>query len=52
MFGYKLIPIMDTISKQKVIEILVQKNTSLLDISTTQKFSPLRGKINIFHKSR
>jgi DNA-binding PadR family transcriptional regulator len=32
-----MIPIMETISKQKAIQILIQKNISLLDIVTAQK---------------
>jgi DNA-binding PadR family transcriptional regulator len=36
-FWYKMILIMETISKQKVIQILIQKKISLLDISTAQK---------------
>ncbi|MCG2762743.1 MAG: hypothetical protein L6253_06150 [Candidatus Atribacteria bacterium] len=32
-----MIPIMETISKQKAIQILIQKNISLLDIGTAQK---------------
>jgi predicted transcriptional regulator of viral defense system len=32
-----MIPIMETISKQKAIQILIQKKISLLDIGTAQK---------------
>ncbi|OGD33720.1 hypothetical protein A2V94_04850 [Candidatus Atribacteria bacterium RBG_16_35_8] len=43
-----MIPIMETISKQKAIHILIQKNISLLDISTAQKIFSFKKENSLY----
>ncbi len=48
MFWYKMIPIIETISKQKAIQILIQKNISLLDISTAKKIFSFKKENSLY----
>ena len=41
-------PLMEAISKQKAIQILIQKNISLLDISTAQKIFSFKKENSLY----